>query len=109
MIYLDDLSPVITKPTRISDHSSTLIDHIYTNVSIQKVVSGIALVGISDHLPTFSLYNTSICKSKKTICLRDFSQFDQKRHVNDLNKVNWSGMFNTKKICMKLLMHVLIQ
>ena len=107
MIYLDDLSPVITKPTRISDHSSTLIDHIYTNVSIQKVVSGIALVDISDHLPTFSLYNTSICKSKKTICLRDFSQFDQKRHVNDLNKVNWSG--NTKKICMKLLMHVLIQ
>ena len=97
MLYLDNLIPVITKPTRISDLSSTLIDHIYTNVSIQKVVSGIALVDISDHLPTFSLYNTSICRSKKTIYLRDFSQFDQKRYVNDLNKVNWSGMFNTQK------------
>ena len=97
MLYLDNLIPVITKPARISDHSSTLIDHIYTNVSIQKVVFGIALVDISDHLPTFSLYNTSICRSNKTIYLRDFSQFYQKRYVNDLNKVNWSGMFNTQK------------
>jgi hypothetical protein len=41
--------------------SSTLIDHIYTIASTQNIVSGIALVDISDHLPTFSLYtyNTS--------------------------------------------------
>ena len=61
MLYLDNFIPIITKPTRITEHSSTLIDHIYTNASTQNIVSGIALVDISDHLPTFSLYtyNTS--------------------------------------------------
>ena len=36
--YLDMLLnlgylPIITKPTRVTDHSATLIDHIYTNCS----------------------------------------------------------------------------
>ena len=59
MLYLDHFIPTITKPTRITDHSSTLIDHIYTNASTQNIVFGIALVDISDHLPTFSLYSVS--------------------------------------------------
>jgi endonuclease/exonuclease/phosphatase family metal-dependent hydrolase len=31
MLYLNNFIPIITKPTRITEHSSTLIDHIYTN------------------------------------------------------------------------------
>ena len=31
MLYSYDLLPVITKPTRITSHTATLIDHIYTN------------------------------------------------------------------------------
>ena len=56
--YLDmllDLGylPIITKPTRITDHSATLIDHIYTNVPQKVVKSGICFAGITDHLPIF--------------------------------------------------------
>ena len=90
MLYLNNFTPVITKPTRITDHSSTLIDHIYTNVPIQNIVTGIALIDISDHFPIFSLYNTSVRRIKKTIYLRDYSQFDQTKYVNDLKRVNWT-------------------
>ena len=31
MLYSNNLLPLITKPTRLAHHTSTLIDHIYTN------------------------------------------------------------------------------
>ena len=41
MIYSNNLLPVnITKPTRLTHHSTTLIDHIYTN-NTSKIVSEI--------------------------------------------------------------------
>jgi endonuclease/exonuclease/phosphatase family metal-dependent hydrolase len=64
MLYLNNFIPIITKPTRITEHSSTLIDHIYTNASTH-IVSGIALVDISDHLPTFALYR--VYKKKRNL------------------------------------------
>ncbi|CAH3173499.1 unnamed protein product, partial [Porites evermanni] len=43
--------PIITKPTRITDHTATLIDHIYTNTPEKLIKSGLCLADISDHLP----------------------------------------------------------
>ena len=78
--YLDMLLnqgylPIVTKATRITDHTSTLIDHIYTN-SPQKVVeSGICLVGISDHLPVFCTIENKLPVLKEKKYYRDFSKF----------------------------------
>ena len=41
--------PEITKSTRITSHTATLIDHICTNSFNQQTVPGIATVDISDH------------------------------------------------------------
>ena len=41
---------VITKSTRVTDHTSSLIDHIYTNTPEKVIKSGICLADISDHL-----------------------------------------------------------
>ena len=54
--YLDMLltlgfMPIITKPTRITDHTATLIDLIYTNVPEKLIKSGLCFADISDHLP----------------------------------------------------------
>ena len=47
------LIQIISKPTRVTDHSASLIDHIYTN-SIQNVTnSGILTLDLSDHLGTY--------------------------------------------------------
>ena len=47
---------VITRPTRVTDHSATLIDHIYTNQIHNMHSCGIITFDISDHL---GIYITS--------------------------------------------------
>ena len=59
IIYNNSFVPVITKPTRITEHSKTLIDHIYTNTDLTtptyKHKQGILRTDISDHYPVFYL------------------------------------------------------
>ena len=45
--------PVITKPTRITDHTATLLDHIYSNSKSLNYQSGIIITDIADHFGTF--------------------------------------------------------
>ena len=42
----------ISRPTRITEHSSTLIDHIYTNNLNKMTKTSVATFDISDHLAT---------------------------------------------------------
>ena len=51
MIFSLGLFPLIIKPSRITQHSHTLIDNIITNNIQQKTNSGLLLNDISDHLP----------------------------------------------------------
>ena len=43
MLYANNILPIITKPTRPTDHTATLIDHIYTNC-LQNFTAGILTV-----------------------------------------------------------------
>ena len=45
--------PVITKPTRITDHSATLLDYIYSNSKSLNYQSGIIITDVADHFGTF--------------------------------------------------------
>ena len=76
MLYSNNLLPIITKPTRLTYHSATLIDHIYTN-STSKIVSGIVMVDISDHLPVVCVTNIPVKKHNPVKYYRDYSNFDQ--------------------------------
>ena len=49
--------PVINKPTRFSDSSATVIDHIWTNLHSHQIKSGAILDPLSDHLPVVILCN----------------------------------------------------
>jgi len=92
MIYTNGLLPVITKPTRITNHTATLIDHIYTNTPISQIISGIVTVELSDHLPVFCLVNSSDCD--KTTCkqyYRDYSHFEEDNFLNDISTIDWDN------------------
>ena len=45
--------PLILQPTRITSHSNTLIDNIFSNVIDPDIISGNLTATISDHLPQF--------------------------------------------------------
>ena len=61
--------PTITAPTRITDKSATLIDHIFIKLPRSKInnkiVAGNLLCDISDHLPNFTIINIDIKKLLK--------------------------------------------
>lgn len=56
-LFSINLYPLITKPSRITERSATLIDNIYTNILDNNLISGLLLNDISDHLPIFMIYD----------------------------------------------------
>ena len=47
--------PLINRPTRITDDTATVIDHIWSNILANSTMSGILTNKISDHLPVFQI------------------------------------------------------
>ena len=47
--------PLITRPTRLTNSTATLIDNIFTNdfIDIEQSMTGLFITDISDHLPIF--------------------------------------------------------
>ncbi len=54
-LYSRGISPLITKPTRVTDHSATIIDHIYTNLGKSDFKSGIIITDVADHFGVFTI------------------------------------------------------
>ena len=87
--FLDSLAsnsfiPLILQPTRITSHSNTLIDNMFSNVIDPDIISGNLVAIISDHLPQFSMipnmFDNILC-NKSNIYERDWSKFDQKNFI----------------------------
>jgi len=91
MLYTNNMLPVITKPTRITSHTATLIDHIYTNSFNQQTVSGIATVDISDHLPVFCIsHETAVKRQMHPMTFRDYSTFNEELYKSDIRAIDWN-------------------
>ena len=93
--YFDDVVsngffPKITLPTRLSDHSSTLIDNIFTNNMDKTGTSGILLNNISDHQMIFTyVENVSyITEVPKFIEIEKSDDRSMHAFVNELNELN---------------------
>ena len=93
--YFDDVVsngffPKITLPTRLSDHSSTLIDNIFTNNMDESGTSGILLNNISDHQMIFTyVENVSyITEVPKFIEIEKSDDRLMHAFVNELNELN---------------------
>ena len=63
MFYHSTL-PVITRPTRFSKDSSSVIDNILTNNPYSSAISGILISHISDHLAAF-YFSTNLVSEKR--------------------------------------------
>ena len=95
MLYSNNFIPLITKPTRLTAHSSTLLDHIYTNAPIQNTTFGIALADVSDHLPVFYICNAPTSRNKQITYYRDYSNLCKEQYLADISQINWPDLFST--------------
>ena len=89
-LYSNAFVPVITCPTRITSHTATLIDNIFTNHYFESA-SGLLLTDISDHLPIFSicLMDPSYKDRNETILVRDKCPNNEIRFKEQLMNNSW--------------------
>ena len=96
--YFDEITsnnfmPLITLPTRITASTKTLIDNIFYNQFSPDIVSGNILVGISDHMPQFSIITQSNqfhLPKRHNIYRRNFKNFDHDNFDKELSNINWT-------------------
>ena len=58
------------------------------------MISGIATIDISDHLPTFCIADISVQKQKSERLFRDYRQFDSQLYLQDIKATDWNTIFS---------------
>lgn len=84
--------PLITRPSRLTSHTSTLIDNIFTNHFSDSSKSGLLFTDISDHLPVFFIRfrDSPQHKPQEVILVRDKNQNNVDKFKEQLEDINWS-------------------
>ena len=81
-MYSHAFTPLITKPTRVTSNTATLVDNIFTNSS-RNSFNGILLCDISDNFPIFCI-NITKC------VIRTDAEFKQQREYKTKNIADFS-------------------
>ena len=89
-------STVTRITSRITSHTATLIDNIFTNHFHHHSISGLLFTDISDHLPVFSICfdenNSNQNPNDFTAAFRDKNKKKQLKFKEKLESVNWSQL-----------------
>ena len=98
--FLDSLAsksfiPLVLQPTRITSHSDTPIDNIFSNVIDPDIISANLTAAISDQLPQFAIIPNifgNIRGNKSNIYERNWSKFDRENFILDCFFVDWEDL-----------------
>ena len=88
MTYSLGAIPLITHPTRVTDNSSALLDHVYTINISGETHSYILLDNISDHMPVIVCSDLALKHPKKyeASYVRDTKNFEAELFLEELSK-----------------------
>ena len=85
------LLPYILQPTKVTDHSATVIDNIFSNNTEHNILCGSILSGISDYFPQFLVMNkVNIDYKRCSFAKRDFSNLNEQKFISDFSNINHS-------------------
>ena len=97
-VTLFGLQQLITNATRITQTSSTLLDHIYTNNTDKVHNITISNKSISDHCPIICTWSCKLPKQPNkghtTIQYRSFKNFNKTLFLQDLSQSPFFEVFN---------------
>ena len=105
-LLINNFVPTMLMPTRITQVSATLIDHIYyyegdirsSNITVK---SGNFLIDISDHLANFTLFMKPAKKLLQTRPkVRIFSKSNLCKFQNMLQVADWNHIYNQNDVNM---------
>ena len=90
--------PYILHPTRVTDHSSTVIDNIFSNVTDYETVSGNIINQIADHFAQFMMVKRININYKNTTFYQyDYSNFKKENFIEDISNINWETLHNSNE------------
>ena len=95
--YANLFVPLILRPTRITSHSASLIDNIFTNSFCNDIVSGFFFTDVSDHLPNFAIhYEQGISNEgkKSFVSFRDKNTANIMKFHERLRSSDWINIYN---------------
>ena len=96
ILDLFNFKQLIKDPTRITDTSSTLIDHIICNNQNKICQSGTECVGLSDHHLIFctrKVLKSQIGRNHKVIKIRSLRNYTVEGLLEALTSADWSSMY----------------
>ena len=103
--YLDNLIsygliPQITLPTRVTHTTSTLIDHIFSNITSKPTISGTLKTHISDHYANFICIKWTPNKQKmpKFIQYRNLSKTAIQNFNTALGLADWTSVLTEQNV-----------
>ena len=87
------------QPTRVTDHSSTIIDNIFSNASDSgESVSGNITTNISDHFIQFMFIKKYHISYKAcNYFIHDYSKFGKEKFIHDFSLLDWSLLDESNK------------
>ena len=94
-MYASFLLPYINTPSKVTPHSKTLIDNIFSNTIEDSSISGNLVTTISDHYSQFLLMKNLNNKkniTKTEVYHQDFQNINEKRLENDLQNTSWDDV-----------------
>ena len=96
-MYSFGLYPLITKPSRITDITATLIDNIFMNELQFQVNSGLLITDISDHVPVFAICgNQFVCRcATPSQYRRIINTSTTDKLIAELNQHTWPNVTGT--------------
>ena len=101
-LYSHLFFPLITLPSRITSHTATLIDNIFSShVEHSYLRSGLLITDISDHLPILSISLDRTHQRQESLFVRDKSEKNISSFLEELDCIDWSNLdgYNDPKIC----------
>ena len=85
---------LISLPTRVTQATATLIDHVYTNSNKKNFDSSIILSDISDHFPILTIMNDKKkCKKSSYAYVRNFNDQSLDAFKVELQNINWDQLY----------------
>ena len=93
-----NMLPTITRPTRITNTSATLIDNLFISQNLQtNYKSGILLDDTSDHMPCYLILPdaTDLKKTLKEIQYRNFSEKNKRKICDLIDSIEWKTKLQT--------------
>ena len=91
----NQLFPTITKPTRITSTTATLLDNLMVNLSLnQNYLSGILVDDMSDHLPCLLVLKGKRFEQKEpiTITYREMKEDNILKIKKELKEIPWESI-----------------